>query len=105
MDKGDLEATRHGDKGTLVHLSHAIYPMNTTHNPYQRNRCSRSTHQSPQRATIETTPNSYVRSHVGVSSHQRERIIDVVVMSMGNKKPISVVNALGNRVRALVLNV
>ena len=25
MDKGDLEATRHGHEGTLIHLSHAVY--------------------------------------------------------------------------------
>lgn len=45
----------------------------------------------------------YVRSHLGVSSHQREGVVDVVVVRMGHQQPVSLVHALGDRVGALFL--
>lgn len=44
---------------------------------------------------------SYVGSHLGVSSHQREGVIDVVVVGVGDQKPVSLVDTLGNGVGAL----
>lgn len=43
----------------------------------------------------------YVRSHLGVSSHQRERVVNVIVVSMRHQKPVRLVDTLRNGIRAL----
>lgn len=50
---------------------------------------------------LDLVHTSYVSSHLRVSSHQREGVINVVVVGVGDQKPVSLVDTLGNGVGAL----